>query len=263
MKLGRSRGCMKLSIPFFNSVLSAALCSVLILIPSQGQAQTRLEYQDRGNRFEGIRPSPVSGYDIELISSLIDYGEELSGMPDELNLRFFANRADQISVTVREIDNQKFYWLDRVRLRAASTLGDANTFGWDTRTVLQRISPPLHVADLGVVVRVGRPEPSADEWISPAAVFATTVPTKVGGYLFTFRPCCDANVSCALYADGVEKPLATQIFRRTPGGRPFTCRVDATSLAQGPYRLVLVGYLTETNQRIRQIVQFVHRPNLR
>lgn len=248
---------------FVGCVLNAAVGYALILVPFQGQAQTGLEYQDRGNRFEGIRPNPVSGYDIELISSLIDYGEELKGMPDALKLRFFAERADEISVTVREIDNQRFYWLDRVRLETPWTPGRANTFGWDTRIVLQRVSPPLQVADLGVLVRVGRPEPSADERVLPAAVFATAAPTKVDGYLFTFRPCCDANVSCTLYAEGAEKTLATQVFRRTPGGRPFTCRVNATALAPGAYRLVLVGYLTETNQRIRQVVKFSHQPNLR
>jgi hypothetical protein len=263
MILRRLRGRIKLSIPFVGCVLNAAVSYALILLPFQGQSQTGLEYQDRGNRFEGIRPNPVSGYDIELISSLIDYGEELSGMPDSLNLRFFAERADEISVTVREIDNQRFYWLDRVRLETPWTPARANTFGWDTRVVLQRISPPLHVADLGVLVRVGRPEPSADERVLPAAIFAAAAPTKVDGYLFTFRPCCDANVSCTLYAEGTEKTLATQVFRRTPGGRPFTCRVNATALTQGAYRLVLVGYLTETNQRIRQVVKFNHHPNLR
>lgn len=29
-------------------------------------AQTELKYQKRANRYEGIRPKPVSGYDIEL-----------------------------------------------------------------------------------------------------------------------------------------------------------------------------------------------------
>jgi hypothetical protein len=259
----RARGRVKFAIAFVRCLLNSAVGCVLILVPSQSQAQADLEYQDRGNRFEGIRSSPVSGYDIELVSSVIDYGERLDRMPDTLNLRFFANRAEEISVTVREIDNRHFYWLDRVRPETPWASGRPNTFGWDTTRVLQRIAPPLDVADLGVLVRVGRPQPSADERVLPVAIFATAEPTKVNGYMFAFKPCCDTNVSCSLHAEGSEKVLATQIFRRTPGSRPFTCRVDAAALAPGSYRLVLVGYLTGTNQRVRQVVRFTHRPNLR
>jgi hypothetical protein len=250
---------MKLAIASTICLLSA----VLTLVLSQNPEQTGLEYQDRGNRFEGIKSSPVSGYDIELVSSVIDYGEGAEGMPDSLKLRFFVDRAEDISVTVREIDNRHFYWLDRVKPDIPWVPGRANTFAWDTTKVLRRIASSLQVPDLGVVVRVGRPEPSADQKVLPAAIFATAEPAKVNAYRFAFKPCCDANVSCTLHAEGEEKAIATQIFRRTPGGRPFTCRVDAASLAPGAYRLVLVGYLTETNKRIRQVVRFRHRSNLR
>lgn len=259
----RSGGPIRFSNRFVTCVSNGAVACVLLLVSFQSQAQTGLEYRDRGDRFEGIRPSPVSGYDVELISSLIDYDEKLSGMPDALNLRFFAEKADGISVTVREIDNQHFYWLDRVQPETGWRPGRVNSFRWDTRVVLQHISPAVDVADLGVLVRTGRPEPSADERVLPAAIFANAEPAKINGYIFTFRPCCDANFSCSLYAEGAEKPLATQIFRRTPGGRPFTYRIDAGPLAQGAYRLVLAGYLTDTNQRIHQVVRFSHRPNLR
>ena len=44
-------------------------------------AETHLEYQQRGNRYEGIKSIPVSGYDIELISARVDYNEEVTQMP--------------------------------------------------------------------------------------------------------------------------------------------------------------------------------------
>jgi hypothetical protein len=258
----RSGQRLKLSIAFVSCSLSAVVGCMLPVVFSQTQPVSGLDYQDRGSYFEGIKSGPVSGYDIELISSAIDYGAGMENIPSSLNLYFFVDRPEEISVTVREIDNRNFYWLDRVRPKSPWLPGRANTFGWDTTMVLQRIAPSLQVADLGVLVRPGRPEPSADQTVLPAAFFATAAPTKVNGYRFAFKPCCDANVTCSLYAEGSERALATQVFRRTPGGRPFTWRLDANALAPGAYRLVLVGYLIETNKRIRQVVRFRHRPNL-
>ena len=43
--------------------------------PPQLHAQLDLQYQQRGDRYEGVKPKPVSGYDIELISVLADYQE--------------------------------------------------------------------------------------------------------------------------------------------------------------------------------------------
>ena len=52
-------------------------------------AQINLQYQDRGNRKEGIKPKPVSGFDIELISVLADFKEEVEKIPDQFKLKFY------------------------------------------------------------------------------------------------------------------------------------------------------------------------------
>ena len=59
--------------------------------PPQLFAQRDLQYQKRGDRYEGIKPKPVSGYDIELISVLADYQELLKGddFPNRVMLRFY------------------------------------------------------------------------------------------------------------------------------------------------------------------------------
>lgn len=253
---------MKLLADSHSRLLAFALLCVSAGLPGQGHAQDGLEYQNRGHYFEGIRPSPVSGFDIELLSSLVEHAGQPRTLPNALTLSFFADPAEAISLTVREVDNSHFYWLDRIKPETPWAGGRTNSFRWDTRQVLQRMAPPLRIADLGVLVRVGRAEPSADEHILPAALVADPQPVTVAAYRFTFKPCCDANVSCSLHAQNVDAALVTQLFRRTPGGRPFSCRIDAATLAAGAYRLVLVGYLTETNQRIHQVVRFSHRPTL-
>jgi hypothetical protein len=46
---------------------------------------------------------------------------------------------------------------------------------------------------------------------------------------------------------------------------PFTFKWDVTTPAapEGAYKLVLSGYLLDTNQKISQVVQFYHRPLIR
>ena len=52
----------------------AVALAAWILAPA-AQAQTDVDYRDRGDRYEGVRPRPVSGYDIELLSALVDSQE--------------------------------------------------------------------------------------------------------------------------------------------------------------------------------------------
>jgi hypothetical protein len=55
--------------------LGAVLLVTVCLVPALGRAQSRLEYQDRGDRFEGVRPRAVTGAALELISALIEHPE--------------------------------------------------------------------------------------------------------------------------------------------------------------------------------------------
>ena len=61
---------------------------MLLTLPLSLWADSNLDYQNRGDRFEGIRPKPVSGYDIELISVLVDYQEPATQLPDQLRIAF-------------------------------------------------------------------------------------------------------------------------------------------------------------------------------
>jgi hypothetical protein len=61
---------------------------MLLMLPLSLWADSNLDYQNRGDRFEGVRPKPVSGYDIELISVLVDYQEPVTQLPDQLRVAF-------------------------------------------------------------------------------------------------------------------------------------------------------------------------------
>src|SRR5687767_435752 len=93
-------------------------CVVLVLwllvLPRMLYAQPELEYQNRGDRYEGIRPKPVSGYDIEVISVLADYQDSTNQVPDQLRLKFYLKSQTPVNLTVREQDYRLFYWMDKV-----------------------------------------------------------------------------------------------------------------------------------------------------
>ena len=43
-----------------------------------------LDYQNRGNRWEGIAPHPVAGSDIELLSALVHHRETWQPLPPKM-----------------------------------------------------------------------------------------------------------------------------------------------------------------------------------
>src|SRR5262245_59335074 len=82
---------------------------------SVASPQVELQYQNRGNRNEGIRSMPVSGGDIELISAVVNYREASRQSPDLFRLKLYLQQQTQVYVIVREIDNKHGYWMDKVR----------------------------------------------------------------------------------------------------------------------------------------------------
>src|SRR5436853_280382 len=94
-----------------------AVTAVLLLIalPLLAQYDPALQYQDRGNRHEGLKLKPVSGYDIELLSALVDYREPSPTWPQTLHLKFFLPAAEPVFVNVRQPRPKTvYYWLDKI-----------------------------------------------------------------------------------------------------------------------------------------------------
>ena len=238
------------------------ILALLLAWMAGAHADVTLQYQNRGDRYEGIKPKPVAGYDIELISVLIDYEEKTERMPDRLKVRLFLNQTSDVNVVVRELDYDYYYWLDKVRPTQTWQPGFNNTFEWSTRDVLQKLSR-MKVYDLGVLARLGQAQPRRIERVAPAILYHHRPPRSVEAYLFTFKTGESARLRCSVYVDRLSKPVFVRNFRRVRGGRPFTFRWDAKRAAPGYYRLVVDGYLLENSAPIAQTVSFYHQPVVR
>lgn len=245
----RKGSCLKVCLTlflFFGSVPSAS-------------SQTNLEYQNRVNRYEGIKPKPVSGYDIELISVLADYREEIKAMPKRLKVRFYLDRLSDVHLTVRELDYKHHYWLDRVRPRKPWRLGFDNVFEWPTDEVIRHLKG-LTMGDMGALARLDKSDPSRVERVAPVIFYCSEAPGRIKGYLFTLKTNGDARLTCSIYKEVESEPLFTRHIRRQRGGRPFTVRWESSGRPAGFYKLVVKGYFLDTNDRIDQIVSFYHQP---
>jgi hypothetical protein len=229
------------------------------------QTKAVLEYQDRGGRYaEGIKPEPVSGYDIELISVLVDYKDFTDHLPDQLRVRFYLPNQSEVNLIVRELDFQFYYWLDRVKpLTTTWRVGEQNEFDWPTGTVLRRLDETIDMYSLGVLIRLGKAMPAAVEDVAPAVLYHTKLPSVNAGYLFTMRTNGDARLSCSIYREGRIDPLMTQTFRRIPGGRSFTVPWNSSGSQEARYRLVCTGFFLDTNQPLEQTVRFYHKQTVR
>lgn len=225
-------------------------------------AQPDLQYQKRNDHYEGVKPKPVSGYDIELISVLVDFREEIKDMPDRFKVRFYLNRRSEVYLTVRELDYKYYYWLDKVKPLHPWDTGFDNVFEWGTKDVIKQLEG-IRMFDLGVLIRLENPAPSSVESVAPALLYHSDAPEQISGYLFTFKTSGYARVSCSLYKNGEAKPEWTRTFRRKPGGRPFTVRWNTSEVEEGAYKLLVTGYFLDTNRKFHQSVRFYHQPRVR
>ena len=103
---------------------------VLFISVSAAFSQTSQEYHDRVNRWEGTKPKAIGAYDIELISVLVDFKEDINGMPNRLKVKFYLPRLSEVYLTVRELDYKHYYWLDKVIPSKPWGIGFGNVFEW-------------------------------------------------------------------------------------------------------------------------------------
>jgi hypothetical protein len=67
-----------------------------------------------GERFEGKRSKVVGGLDIELISAAVLNDQDTAKLPETVGLGFLLKDVAPVFITVRELNNSKYYWLDQV-----------------------------------------------------------------------------------------------------------------------------------------------------
>ncbi len=244
----------------WNALLLAGTLA-LAAVPPHAAAEDALEYQRRADRYEGVRPKPVSGFDVELLAAQVDFSDDPETLGERFRVRFFLKQTADVHLVVRELDYRYYYWLDRISPKSPWQAGYGNLFEWPTAEVVRRLGD-LRISDLGAVARLGRDTPSATEEVAPVLFYQSRLPSKVDGYVFRFRLRDDARIKASVFrADGGE-PLVVRDLGRQLGGRPFSFRwnVAAPAMPEGAYKLVLSGYLLENNQKVGQVVQFYHRP---
>ena len=237
-------------------LIVAIACSICIA-QQPATAQARLEYQERPYAFEGIKPRPVSGFDIELLSATAERDEKAIEMGDYMRVRFFLDVQRQAHLVVREIEQRMYYWLDRPK--PGKFTAGYNSFTWPT-TIMRRL-PGLQPSDLGVVVRLDREEPGAVETIALAS-WSMPDDTAAKRYVFVFKLREDAQLRATIFDEPKGTPVFTADLGEQRGGRPFLFRWDLTKSTPvpGAYRLVIKGYILTNNDPVSQMVRFIHPP---
>ncbi len=243
-------------------VVTVAFGAVLAAGPAL--SQPRVDYRDRGDRFEGVRRFPVSGYTIELLAAQATYKEPLPAgtTPAIYRLRFFLERPAPAHVVVREVDNRHSYWLDKLQPATPWRAGFANQFAWPTSDVIGKL-PGLGLYDLGVVVRLGSESPSDLETVAPAVLYHSALPAAIAGYEFAFKTNATARLELSVErSDGtpVEPPPEPRVLRSWPFGAPLRVTWDASHARAGEYRLRVSGRALQNNQPFRKEVRFFHQP---
>jgi hypothetical protein len=242
------------------------LLLVGLLFAIQALAVDKYDYMVRGDRYEGILAQPVSGDDIALISARAAPVGGFSGsVPKRMRLTFYLPEQEPVHVTVRELDNHHYYWMDKVLPPDPWRPRRTNSFHWPTRDVLQWLyGQGMKPDDLGAIVRLSETgAPSARERVAPALLSGDDRPVAVKSYLFTFKSNLPADLTCSLYADQGKNVLWSKDFHRVSAGRPFTCEVPLGALKEGDYRLEIDGKSLDKNAPVRQQVRFFHSPDLR
>jgi len=239
------------------------------LIPGFAAGADPYAYKPRGDRSEGILAQPVSGNDIVLISAR---AAPVGGpaTPERMRLSFYLPEQEAVQVTVRELDNRNYYWMDDVRPPKPWRAGRINSFVWPTRDVLLHLyrqqdeEKRLTTADLGALVRLSNTgPPSARERVAPAILSGDGRPVTPERYLFTFKSNLPARLTCALFPSSGQNVLWSKTFKRVSAGQPFTCQVPLRRLRRGDYRLELDGYSLDTNKPVRRQVRFFHDGDLK
>ena len=223
-----------------------------------------LTYQKRANRSEGIKAKPVSGFDIELLSAQVDYLDPSDKLPERFYARFYLQRPTPVFLTVRELDYKHYYWLDNIEPSSNWRAGFDNVFDWPTKDVISQLSG-LTIRDLGTVARLGSAQPQAIERVAPVVFYQSQYPAVVSSYRFAFKLRDDAKIKAMIYADKGGDGVAVQSLTAQRGGRPFWIKWDVASstLSEGPYKLIVSGYVLNTNDPINQVVHFYHQPRLK
>jgi hypothetical protein len=237
------------------------LIYILLLSVVQLSFAGNKNYRARGvpvDRYEGIKSSPVSGVDIELLSALINYRDKQKTVPPYYKLKFYLPKSTKLKFVVRELSPYYFYWLDKVKDNYWWKRG-FNNYKWPTKELIKPLR--LKLPKLGVVIRLAGK--SKEEQIVPAAFYHSVSPKQVAieGYLFYFRVRYKAKLKYLIYKGTDNIPLVKGKKRKRRRDKPFSIVWNSTQAKEGMYKLVISGIFLKNNKPIHKVVKFYHKPN--
>ncbi len=225
-------------------------------------SQNPLDYQDRGDRCEGVHPQLVGSYDIELISAVVKYREPINRLPEFFKLKFCLPRhLNKVNVKVRELEYEHYYRMDKPNI--SSNEGCGNFFQWSTTEVIRSLTG-LNIADLGALIRLGNNQrPNKKEEVAPVILYSGNHPNRISGYAFTFTTNRDARIRYSIRNENTRRNVVTENrYSRKKGNKPFQISWNDTPTGNGFYKLILKGYFVSNGESIRQSVRFYHKSRI-
>lgn len=239
-------------------MLRNLLVTTVLGLVTLGMAGDDLSYRNRGDRYEGTKPKPIGGYEVELLGAVVE-PLPTAGFPDRAAISFFLEREESLHVLIREREPREYYRLDQVKPASPWRSRATNTFIWPSGEVLRPLG--LEPADLLFLVRLGADRPRSRERVAPVLLEPAAGGRKIGGYRFTFRLQSTAKTRHAVYAPGSTEPLQPMPpYSRRAADAPFEIFWSAEGQAEGTYRLVLEGCFTADNVPLKQEVEIFHSP---
>jgi len=243
-----------------NKYSVITLATLLPLLTQVSLAYDSLKYQPRGDRWEGVSPSPSWGLeDIELLSAIVDNRENWWKTPPQCKLKFYLPNRTDVDLTVQELRPQHFYKMDQIIPNPYWRQG-LNNYQWSTREVIKPLG--LKLGQLGVVARLKKQSSRDTEHVAPVIFYQSTPPTDINGYLFTFQVSGQARLSYAIYQRGNEIPIADGNLGQQSARKPFVVFWDSSQAAEGFYELVVDGYFLNNFMLIYRAVDFYHKPSM-
>ena len=218
---------------------------------------------DRGNRYEGLVGLPIGGPSrpgLDLLS-FTGYFEAFTGNVD-LQVRFFLPPwAPQARVVAQELTQDRFYRMESRERRWPSNAWA--TFGpWPTGEVI--IPQNVRPSNIGVVVRLDE-APEGRSLVAPVFVHQSGTAVDFTRYRVQLRPvrATFGAVDHRLERTGtgaVEVIAKQRTTVERPERRPFRIDLGAATLAEGRYRLTVVGHVkNDASIQVTRQYEFEHR----
>jgi len=251
-----------------NSLIIFVLFSQIVFADCQPRGIGELGYQLRQDRCEGVKPKPVSGDDIELLSALAYYGERWETIPEFCKLKFYLpeqNTFDLTTVkfTVREriytLEPEHFYWMENIPEQTKwQKIDDGYHYQWSTESVIKPLK--LDISTLGVLVHLEKQGLDNIEKVAPVTFYHNEPPEEIKGYLFDFKIAGNAKLKYAIYKDN-EKLIEENDLGKRFENEPFRIFWKSIDVEEGNYKLVINGRFSSDLRKFRHVVQFYHKKN--